>query len=97
MTRHKMVDGVRIEFTPEEEAERDAEEAAWEAGSFDRAMTRMREDRTRRLSATDYYALSDVAMSQDMTNYRQELRDLPDGLTTEDEVKAVVWPVTPGS
>ena len=28
MARHKMVDGVRIEFTPEEEVARDAEEAA---------------------------------------------------------------------
>ena len=27
MARHKMVDGVRIDFTPEEEAARDAEEA----------------------------------------------------------------------
>ena len=38
MARHKMVDGVRIDFTPEEETARDAEEAAWEAGAFDRAM-----------------------------------------------------------
>ena len=34
MARHKMVDGVRIEFTPEEEAARDAEEAAWAAGAL---------------------------------------------------------------
>ena len=26
--------------------------------------------------------LQDVSMTQDMTNYRQALRDLPDGLTT---------------
>ena len=38
MARHKMVNGVRIEFTPEEEAARDAEEAAWAEGAFDRAM-----------------------------------------------------------
>ena len=36
MARHKMVDGVRVDFTPEEEAARDAEEAAWAAGQFDR-------------------------------------------------------------
>jgi len=29
------------------------------------------------LSATDFYALSDVTMSSDMTTYRQALRDLP--------------------
>ena len=66
MARHKMVDGVRIEFTPEEEAARDAEEAAWAAGAFDRAMVGLREDRNRNLSATDWYALQDVTMSDAM-------------------------------
>ena len=95
MARHKMVNGVRIQFTPEEETARDAEEAAWEAGAFDRAIARLREDRTRRLSATDWYALQDVTMSDAMTEYRQDLRDLPAGLTTEAEVKAISWPVQP--
>ena len=95
MARHKMVDGVRVEFTPEEEAARDAEEAAWAAGAFDRAIERLREDRTRRLSVTDWYALQDVTMSDAMTAYRQDLRDLPAGLSTVAEVEAVSWPVQP--
>ena len=95
MARHKMVDGVRIEFTPEEEVARDAEEAAWAAGAFDRAIVGLREDRNRNLASTDWYALSDVVMSQDMTDYRQALRDLPAGLTTVEEVKAVTWPTKP--
>ena len=95
MARHKMVNGVRIQFTPEEETARAAEEAAWEAGAFDRAIARVREDRTRRLSATDWYALQDVTMSDAMTAYRQDLRDLPAGLTTVEEVKSVSWPVQP--
>ena len=95
MARHKIVNGVRIEFTPEEEAARDAEEAAWAAGAFDRAIVGLREDRNRNLASTDWYALSDVVMSQDMTDYRQALRDLPAGLTTVEEVQAVSWPVKP--
>ena len=95
MARHKMVNGVRIQFTPEEETARDAEEAAGEAGAFERAIARLREDRTRRLSATDWYALQDVTMSDAMTAYRQDLRDLPAGLTTVAEVEAVSWPVQP--
>ena len=95
MARHKMVDGVRIEFTPEEEAARDAEEAAWAEGAFDRAMVGLREDRNRNLSATDWYALQDVTMSDAMTAYRQDLRDLPAGLTTVEEVAAVTWPTKP--
>ena len=95
MARHKMVNGVRIDFTPEEETARDAEEALWAAGAFDRAIARLRQDRTQRLSSTDWYALQDVTMSDAMTAYRQDLRDLPAGLSTEAEVKAVSWPVQP--
>ena len=95
MARHKMVNGVRIDFTPEEEAARDAEEAAWAAGAFDRAMVGLRDDRNRDLASTDWYALQDVTMSDAMTAYRQDLRDLPAGLSTEAEVKAVSWPVQP--
>ena len=95
MARHKMVNGVRIEFTPEEEAARDAEEAAWAAGQFDRDIARLREDRNRTLTSTDWHALQDVTMSDAMAAYRQDLRDLPAGLTTVEEVRAVSWPVKP--
>ena len=95
MARHNMVNGVRVPFTAEEEAARDAEEAAWEAGKFDRAIGRLRDDRTSKLSATDWYALQDVTMSDAMTAYRQDLRDLPAGLSTVAEVDAVSWPVKP--
>ena len=90
-----MVDGVRIQFTPEEEELRNQEEAAWAAGAFDRAISELRSDRTRKLASTDWYALQDVTMSDAMTAYRQDLRDLPAGLTTVEEVKAVSWPVKP--
>ena len=95
MARHKMVNGVRIEFTPEEESARDLEEATWAAGAFDRDIARLREDRNRTLTSTDWYALQDVTMSDAMAVYRQDLRDLPAGLTTAEEVKAVSWPVKP--
>ena len=95
MARTKVVDGVRMALTPEEEELRNQEEAAWEAGAFDRKITELRIDRTRRLSATDFYALQDVAMSDAMTAYRQALRDLPSGLSTKEEVDAVSWPVKP--
>ena len=36
-----------------------------------------RAERDSLLSATDFYALSDVTMTSDMTTYRQALRDLP--------------------
>ena len=95
MARHKMVNGVRVDFTPEEEVARDAEEAVWAAGAFDRDVARLRGERNSKLASTDWYALQDVTMSDAMTVYRQALRDLPAGLTTADEVKAVSWPVRP--
>jgi len=95
MARTKVVNGVRMNLTPEEEAARDAEEAQWAAGAFDRAIAGLREDRNRKLASTDWYALQDVTMSDAMTAYRQDLRDLPAGLTTEAEVEAVSWPVQP--
>ena len=95
MTRTKLVNGIRVEFTAQEEIARDAEEAAWKAGAFDRAIARLRDERTRLLSATDFYSLSDVTMSEDMTTYRQALRDLPSGLSTVEEVEAVTFPTKP--
>ena len=95
MARTKVVDGVRFDFTPEEETARDAEEALWAAGAFDRAIGRLREDRTRRLSSTDWYALQDVTLTDAMETYRQALRDLPAGLTTVADVGSANWPVKP--
>ena len=93
MARHKLVDGVRVPLTEAEETARDAEEAAWSAGAFDRAIGRLREDRNRKLAATDWHALQDVTMSDEVRDYRQALRDLPAGLTTVEQVEAVEWPV----
>ena len=95
MPRYKLVNGERIQLTAEEEAQRDQEEADWEAGAFDRAMSNLRQDRNRKLAETDFYALSDVTMSEEMTTYRQNLRDITEGLTTVEEVKAVEFPTKP--
>ena len=95
MGRTRLVNGVRVQFTAAEETARDAEEAAWEAGAFDRAIAGLRHKRTRLLSATDFYALSDVTMSEAMTTYRQALRDLPSGLSTVEDVENVTWPTKP--
>ena len=95
MPRYKLVNGERIQFTAEEEAQRDQEESDWEAGAFDRAMANLRQNRNRKLAETDFYALSDVTMSEEMTTYRQNLRDITEGLTTVEEVEAVEFPTKP--
>ena len=45
----------------------------------------IKEIRLERLQETDFYALSDVTMSDAMSTYRQKMRDLPQDYTTEDE------------
>ena len=95
MPRYHNINGEIVQFTAEEEAARDAEEQAWEDGALARAQARLREERNRRLAATDFYALSDVTMSDDMKTYRQNLRDLPDGKDTVEKSDNVTWPTKP--
>jgi len=95
MARTKLVNGERIALTAEEEAARDAEEAAWAAGAFDRAIADVRSKRDRLLAATVYLALSDQTLTADMTTYRQALRDITDGVTTTDDIDAITWPTKP--
>jgi len=98
MPRYKMVNGERVQLTAEEEAARDAEEAAWEAGAKDRSMANLRAKRNNLLKETDHYGLSDVTMTDAMTTYRQKLRDLP-GTVADDataaDVDAVTFPTKP--
>ena len=51
-----------------------------------------REKRDALLAATDFYALSDVSMSDDMTTYRSDLRDISD---QENFPSAINWPTAP--
>jgi len=95
MARHHNINGNIVPFTAEEEAQRDAEETAHANGAFDRAISNLRQERNRKLSETDFHALSDNTMSADMTTYRQNLRDITEGLTTETEVKNKEFPTKP--
>tara|TARA_R100001244_G_scaffold26310_1_gene26360 strand:+ start:494 stop:787 length:294 start_codon:yes stop_codon:yes gene_type:complete len=96
MARHHLINGIQVAFTAEEETARDIEEQVWRDGAYDRAISKLRTKRNRLLAETDFYALSDVTMSEEMTTYRQALRDLPDGLTTVDEVEAKEFPTKTG-
>jgi hypothetical protein len=95
MPRYKLVDGVSIQFTAEEEAARDAEEAAYAAGAFDRAIADVRRKRDALIKATDYLALSDNTLSAEMTTYRQALRDITNGVTTVEQCNSITWPTKP--
>ena len=95
MPRYHNINGNQVQFTAAEETARDAEEAAWAAGAFDRAIAEVRSKRNRLLAETDYHALSDNTMSAEMTTYRQALRDITNGVTTQAHIDAITWPTKP--
>jgi len=95
MPRYHNINGVKVQFTSAEETARDNEEAAWANAAPARALAGMREKRNFLLAETDFYALSDVTMSSDMTTYRQALRDLPAGKDTVKKVDDATWPTKP--
>jgi len=99
MTRYKNINGVRVQFTAEEEAARDAEEAAWANGAFDRAMEDLREKRDRLLKEYDWTQSPDSPLTDakktEWATYRTSLRNLTNGLTTVEQVNGVTWPTKP--
>ena len=94
---HKIKNGIRVELTAEEISELENQDVIFESQKLDRALERLREKRNRLLAKTDWMANSDVTMSSEMATYRQELRDLTNGLTTVEQVDDVIWPTKPGA
>jgi hypothetical protein len=94
---HKLVNGVKVELTAQEIAQRQAEETAWANGAFDRAMSSLRQRRDALLKSSDWVMISDspIADKTAWQTYRQELRDITDGLATVDDINAVVFPTKP--
>jgi len=95
MPRYHNINGNVVQFTAAEETARDAEETAWADGALARAQANLRSRRDTLLAATDFYALSDVTMSDDMKTYRQELRDLPSGKDTVAKCNDATFPTKP--
>jgi len=95
MPRYHNINGEMVQFTAEEETARDAEEQAYNDAAPARALERLRQRRNALLKETDFYALSDVTMSDDMKTYRQNLRDLPDGKDTVEKCENATWPTKP--
>ena len=95
MPRYHNINRVRVQFTAEEETARDAEEKAWADGQLNRDLFELRQKRNRLLAETDYFALSDNTLADNMKKYRQDLRDLTTGLDTTTKVANVTWPTKP--
>ena len=90
---HTTAEG-NIPFTAEEEAIRDAEEAQWNANTYNRKAAEVRIERNTKLAATDWTQIVDVPQSvkDNYAPYRQALRDVPSQSGFPNEI---VWPIAP--
>lgn len=97
MPRYKLVNNQKIQLTAQEEAQLNAEETAWNNLAFDRAMEDLRAKRNRLLTESDWTILPDspIADKTAWQVYRQNLRDLTEGITTKEQANAVVFPTKP--
>ena len=99
MTRHHLINGIQVPFTAEEEAQRDAEEQAYSDGAFDRAMADLRQRRNRLLAECDWEVImakeKGSTLSAGFKTYRQDLRDITEGVSTVEDVNNITWPTKP--
>ena len=77
------VNGLR-DATAEETAQIDADRLA-NPTSAEKKLAEIKQIRQRELEETDFYALQDVTMSNEMKTWRQNLRNIPQDYTTEEE------------
>jgi len=91
----KLVNGIEMDMTSQEIAQREADTQQYKDNELNFKLDHLRLIRNSFLIETDYLALSDVTMSSAMTTYRQALRDITNGLTTVEQVEAVVFPIKP--
>ena len=99
MPRFHNINGTNVQFTAEEETARDNEEAAWDNAAPARALAELRAKRDRLLQVSDWNITSELekgnAISTAWKNYRQDLRDLPDGKDTVEKCEDATWPTKP--
>ena len=92
MSRHHATVNGDVPFTPQEELEYDAREAAWAAGARDRKAIEVRAERNGKIAACDWRMLIDSPGSAGWKVYRQALRDVPQQAGFPENV---VWPIAP--
>jgi hypothetical protein len=93
MSLTKIVNGVEVVMTPEEEAAFLAERDALNSSKTDRQQLRVRTRRDELLARCDWTQLPDSPVDhQAWANYRQALRDVP---SQSGFPYSVVWPEAP--
>jgi len=84
------INGINREMTAEEKAEYDQIQADFESTKVQEKLNSVRFIRNLKLKETDYLAMSDNTMPDNIKTWRQSLRDLPQNNTTEAEYDALL-------
>jgi len=95
MARHKMVNGVKVNFTAEEETARDTLEQAWTNAAPARRMVNLRQKRDELLTETDWMGNQDYSITDAWKTYRQALRDITSQTPSDDVLSNITFPTKP--
>jgi hypothetical protein len=90
----QIINGIEVPLTQEEILLKQQQDAEFNAGSLDRLLEQLRELRNKLLSDTDFYVVkakeNNEEIPANIKTYRQELRDLTEGLTTAEQVNNIL-------
>ena len=84
------INGEIVDLSADEIAKIEAERKEWNDASATRNLAKIKKIRLQKLSETDYLALSDNTMPDNIKTWRQSLRDLPQNNTTEEQYDALL-------
>ena len=77
------INGEIVDLSADEIAKIEAERKEWNDASATRKLAKIKKIRLQKLSETDYLALSDNTMPDEMKNYRKSMRDIPQDYTAD--------------
>ena len=95
MSKYKMINNKLVQLTVEEENELSARNAELNKQAPNRNMEELRRQRDVLLAETDFYALGDVTMSENMKTYRQALKDITSQTPADINLSNINWPTKP--
>nr|BAR39828.1 hypothetical protein [uncultured Mediterranean phage uvMED] len=95
----KLVNGIEMDMTSQEIAQREADIQQFNNNEFNLSIENLRQKRNELLANSDWEVImakeKGTTLSAGFKTYRQDLRDITEGLTTVAQVEAVVFPTKP--
>jgi hypothetical protein len=90
----QIINGIEVALTQEEILLKQQKDAEFNAGALDRSLKQLRDIRNNLLNQTDWYITkakeNNEEVPANVKTYRQELRDLTEGLTTVEQVNNIL-------